>query len=322
MRIGLVCNPFSGGQNSFGKVLQLLQDKLVNHEVVCTYATSILLPTQLPHKVVGDKKVHGTPIDSVIAGQILSDVDLVIVLGGDGTISDVVFGQHLAGKFTPVAGIALGTINAGPLIVFRKLDDLSKLSLEKFSTKPVMGLGVYDNDGQLVGIAFNDVVFSDCTVSSVNGKVCTVEAASYLKGKRLVASPKIVGTALTEVRINRKIVKIPFDVGQIVASPLHEPGIYQGKALFGKLCWAPHLGMKWSMIVTNEPIIRIVDAHEVETSSPLLMAQFIFKDEDSVLIKNTRGFVVIDGNPRLNMEVSKACTLRLIQNAALGCVFK
>lgn len=319
MRIGIVCNPLSGKYTEFNKIWHLLARKLVLHNLFCTYATSRLLPEGIPHNIVGERHVYGTEKDSIIAGSTLQNVDFVIVFGGDGTLSDVVYGQHLAGKLVPIAGVALGTINAGPLVTFKSIDDLLKFNLEEFSAKPVAGVEVYSNES-LIGVAFNDVVFSDCTVSTVEEQVCTVDAKAFLKGQKIVTTPKKIGTSATEIRINGEFIKIPFEIGQIIISPLHKVDVHKGKALSGKLCWAPYLNMIGGMIVSEQPIIKIVTS-ESDALSSLLLSQFIFKSNDVVEVKKTKGFVIVDGNPRLDMESTDKCTLKFNDKAAIACVF-
>ncbi|HOJ88188.1 MAG TPA: diacylglycerol kinase family protein [Pseudothermotoga sp.] len=321
MKIGLVCNSASGRHADFSRIWRLLVPKLSGHELFCTYATAQMLTKDMPYKIVGGLEVHKTQVDSVIAGRVLTDVDFLLVLGGDGTISDVVYGQHMAGKMVPIAGIALGTINAGPLITIRNLEDLARCTFDTFSTEPVAAIEAYTR-GDLVGVAFNDIVFSDCTVSTVNGQVRTVEAKAFLDGRKVVTAPKSIGTPETTLQINDRNVEIPFRIGQIIASPLHQLNMHQAKALSGKLCWAPFLNKHGAMIVSDQPIIRIIDYNEFDVSSPLLIAQFIFDESDVIRIANTKGFVVVDGNPRLDMEVVSECELRLNRTAAMKCVFQ
>ncbi|ABV34354.1 MULTISPECIES: diacylglycerol kinase family protein [Pseudothermotoga] len=319
MRIGIVCNPSSGKYAGFDEIWHLLARELVHHNLFCTYATSRLLPKGIAHSVVGEEHAYGTEKDSIIAGSILQNVDFVIVFGGDGTLSDVVYGQYLAGKLVPIAGVALGTINAGPLVTFKSVDDLLKFNLGKFSTRPVAGVEVYD-DRNLIGVAFNDVVFSNCTVSTVGGQVCTVDAKAFLKGQKIATTPTKIGTSKTEIRINGELVKIPFEIGQIIISPLHKVDVHKGKALSGKLCWAPYLNMVGGMIVSEQPIIKIV-ATELDAISPFLLSQFIFKNSDTVEVGKTKGFVIVDGNPRLDMRSTDKCTLKFNDKAAITCAF-
>ena len=312
-------NPASGDQTRQAIVLKILKEKLCMHEIVCTYSTARFLNDfSLSEVIADDRKAHGTAEDSIRAGMLLIDVDLVIVIGGDGTVCDVVLGQRMAGKTVPTAGVACGTANAGALIAFNTAEDLRKHSFDKkMVVKPILGIDVYRGK-QLVGVAFNDVVFSDCVVSTVDGTTQMVKAREFLSGKKIPASPASIGTVESKIVINDRIVTPDFNIGQIIISPIHNPEVHRAKALSGKLCWLPYTNMRGAMVVTDRPVIKMTTSKDLDPSVPLLMSQFIFGEQDVIRVYGTKGFSIVDGNPRINMEEENSeCVIKLNPRAAL-----
>src|SRR5659263_241271 len=53
------------------------------------------------------------------SAELSSIVDAILVVGGDGTMSDVAYSLFAEGAATPIIGIGAGSTNAGPLITVR-----------------------------------------------------------------------------------------------------------------------------------------------------------------------------------------------------------
>ncbi|SNQ59446.1 diacylglycerol kinase family protein [Candidatus Methanoperedens nitratireducens] len=65
------------------------------------------------------------------AADLAYSVDAILVVGGDGTMSDVAYGLFKAGAVTPILSVGAGSTNAGHLITVRSqwLDRLDPSTL-------------------------------------------------------------------------------------------------------------------------------------------------------------------------------------------------
>ncbi len=318
VKIGVVYNPYSGDKARHADFLTILGKKCKNHTVYCTSYTREFIKEFF----VNDLIAYDVPFieswkHSFMAGKVLLDVDILIVLGGDGTIADVVRGQREAGRLIPILGIGIGTANSGPLINIKEPKELEEISFKELETMPIGGLDVYNKGGEFFGSGFNDIVFSDTLVSTLDGKKTTVDASMFVKGKKKEKEPSFIGKCDTKITINQYNIHIPFKIGQIILSPIYNKEKFIGKAIFGKLCWLPFSNKDASIIVSHAPLIKFIKDIKLEAHIPLYLAQFVFGEEDKVQISNTRGFAIIDGNPRINMEKeSEVVTIRYNTRAA------
>lgn len=317
MKIGIVYNPNAGNSVFQKEAIKALKTKLNSEKLFCSASSHPFLKGCFPDIVcLGKKEAENSYQDSVNAGAELKEMDLVIVFGGDGTVADVVSGQRKTGKLIPIMGIGCGTANAGPLIFTSQLKALEKLDPQKLKLVYVNGLDVYDKNDCLIGTAFNDLVFSDCLVSTSGKTVVTVSAKEFLSGKRNCAEPSKIGTENTSIEINKKIVDIPFEIGQIILSPVYNKSSFACKAVFGKVCWLTHSDKDATMIVTKTPIIKITDTDDLRAENPVLLSQFIFGSKDRLKISGTKGFAIIDGNPRIDMEGDGAAAKIILNSTA------
>ncbi len=302
MRIGIVYNSFSGNKKIHTQYLTLLKDKLKGHTVLCTRATQEVIRdffTSL--KVVNSEPPAYSYLDSINAGKYLKDVDFLIVLGGDGTIADVIKGQRETGSSVPILGIGIGTANAGPFILIKTPKELNNLNFYELEPYPVGGLDVYENE-VFSGTGFNDVVVSDTIISTLNGRMTTVDAFLFINGKKVEKDPSSVGTHDTEISVNEEKLNIPFEISQIILSPIYDKERFIAKAIFGKLCWLPFSDDDASMIIVDKPVIRLLGKNDEEKNTPLFIAQFIFGEKDCITLSNLNGYLIIDGNPRINLR--------------------
>lgn len=321
MKIGIVYNSNAGNSVLQKEALNALEEKLRLKELFCTISSYPFLKETLPEiKCIGDNRVECSFMDSVRAGMILNEMDLIIVFGGDGTVADVVSGQRKTGKLVPIMGIGCGTANAGPLIFTGKIEVLKSIDFEKLEKVNVCGLDVYDENNELVGTAFNDLVFSDCLVSTMEDSVVTVCARSFLEGKRICKTPTFIGTKATLIEINEKETEIPFDIGQIILSPINNKENFSCKAIFGKICWLAYSDKNAAMIISQTPIIKLTGSEDLDAGIPAILSQFIFGSEDRLKISGTRGFAIIDGNPRIDMEMKGSAANIILNNTAAQTV--
>ncbi|MBA7556951.1 hypothetical protein ES705_49678 [subsurface metagenome] len=131
--------------------------------------------------------------------------------------------------------------------------------------------------------------------------------------------PGFISGDHTSLKINSREVVIPFKIAQIFVSPVHNSAAYSYKAVTGKLCWMLFGNKRGALAVSSSPIIQIPTPKDFAAEEGMLLYQFIFDLQDSIEISGTKGFAIIDGNPRLDMEQEKAlCRLSLNEEAAFA----
>ncbi|MBA7563777.1 hypothetical protein ES708_05437 [subsurface metagenome] len=237
-RIGIVYNPNAGNKSLRKQALSILSQKLKQAEIHCTRATYRYIESYFPGiklRLAGE--MTNTYLDSVYAGRVLTDLEFIIALGGDGTVADIITGQKKEGALIPVSCIGCGTANTGPFILTRSIDELKLVDFKELRVHPVTGIEACNREGQFIGTAFNDLVFSDTIVSTVKGKITTIDARKFLQGTRVENLPGFISGDHTSLKINSREVVIPFKIAQIFVSPVHNSAAYSYKAVTGKLCW-------------------------------------------------------------------------------------
>jgi hypothetical protein len=319
-RIGIVYNPNAGNKSFQRQALSILSQKLKKAEIHCTQATYRYIKDYFPNiKLRPSGEMTDTYLDSVYAGQALTDLDFIIALGGDGTVADLITGQKKEGILIPVSCIGCGTVNAGPFILTRSIDELRPVVFKKLRIHPITGIEARNQEGQFIGTAFNDLVFSDTIVSTVKGKVTTIDARKFLLGTRVEKLPGLISGDHTSLKINSREVVIPFKIAQIFLSPVHNSAAYSFKAITGKLCWMAFGNKRGALAVSSSPIVQIPTPKDFIAEQGMLLYQFIFDLQDSIEISGTKGFAIIDGNPRLDLEQENTlCSLSLNEEAAFA----
>lgn len=286
--------------------------------------------------------------DSVNAAIVMarSGADVLVVVGGDGTMADAALGVVLSGRpaeTCPILGIGVGTSNVGALIsirlkglarpgknAFRAQDGASKqgwLNGEGqirsichgggFVRVPRRGL-IAIADGEIVGVAFNDVVIGDTVLATVNGRKVDVRASSFMQRVIEPAIPSPVNGSDCEVALAKHdgssiTVARGTQVGQVVASILD--GRFVGKAISGGACLGDLLDMPAAVAVIDRPIVRVsIDEAGLFKISPVTTRTASFEESDTVRVRGIRqgACVCCDGNPVLEVpENSQALIIEI-----------
>ncbi|HDP76634.1 MAG TPA: hypothetical protein ENN47_00315 [Mesotoga infera] len=316
MRIGLVFNPNSGKLENDRGLMKALASKLQGTHLYCTGSTHFHLKEYFDLEVVGSELILNDYRDTVYAGEVLSETDLVISIGGDGTASDIVAGMRMIGRLAPVAGLALGTANCGPFIVLRSVSDIFEFDFLNIEPIWVTGLDVFEE--KYVGSAFNDIVISETLISTVGLETCTIDASDFFyKNKRTPREPKSIASAESRLEINGEEVSPQFQPAQIIISPFSEDmkSLYAYRAINGLFCWLPYSLCNSAMIVSSRPIITMLEPGETISAE---IKQFILASADTVRLSGFNAFCVIDGNPRVDLSASKGIEVKTNGRAGLG----
>lgn len=316
MNIGLVLNPNSGKRDVFRDLLSSVSSHIKNEKLYCTESTFTHVKDYLKPEVVGSKVVTNTFKDTETAGRDLSEMDLIISFGGDGTISDLICGMRKVRKMVPIVGVALGTANCGPFTIIRTQDDLARFDTSKLTSKWVRGLDVFEDD-RYCGTAFNDVVISDTLVSTVNNEISTVDARRFFHiGERVTKYPGDIGQDNSNVTMNAEIIRVDGRISQIVLSPFSDRDneFYSFRAVNGLFCKIPYCGCNYGMIVSSEPIICIDDSGKAYQTE---LKQAIFSNDDLIEISGFEAFCILDGNPRVDLRQSSGIRIKPNEHAGL-----
>ncbi|MCX9082485.1 MAG: diacylglycerol kinase family protein [Candidatus Methanoperedens sp.] len=266
--------------------------------------------------------IHSNPVGRkgtmLLAAQIAPIVDAILVVGGDGTMSDVAYSLFASGATTPILGIGAGSTNAGPLIT-SKAKDIDNLIPNELFIREVPGI-LADLNGEHKGLGFNDIVLGDTILTTLKGKVVQVSAQEFMNGKKISAPPSRVGTVNSNVIIERKgTIKLIHrgEFGQMFASPLEER--YQGKGLAGGTSLASALCLPAGIAISNEPLINYsIEQDEFLEMEPITTKTASFREGDEVVIRELKEGTClnIDGNPVSILENNSIVRLRYIPSAA------
>ena len=254
----------------------------------------------------------------LIAAQLALKVDTIMVIGGDGTMSDVAYSLFISEASTPILGIGAGSTNAGPLIT-AKAKEIDQLDPRELFIQEVGAILAFRN-GEPKGLGFNDIVFGDTILTTLKGKVVQVSAAQFMKGNKIPAFPARAGTIGSNVSIERKgktklIHKGEF--GQIFASPLEER--YLGKGLAGGTSLAAALGLPAGIAITSEPLVNYsIRQEEFLEIEPIVTTTASFREGDEVIVRGLKDGTClnIDGNPLAILKTDDEVRLRYIPCAA------
>jgi len=258
----------------------------------------------------------------ILANNLSKNVDAILVVGGDGTMSDVAYGLLKSGAITPIIGIGAGSTNAGPLITL-KAAEINRLDLLRLKVHEIGGILARVN-AKPAGIGFNDIVLGDTILTTLHGHVVQVSAEEFMKGIKIPASPQKAGTDDSIVRILRKgktmektlhVHKGMF--GQFFAAPLENR--YLGKGLAGGTSLAAALQLPAGISITSEPLINYsIGIEEFLEMEPIITKTASFRENDKIIVIGLRDRTClnIDGNPLVVLRKEDEVWMQYISSAA------
>ncbi|MDD5367790.1 MAG: diacylglycerol kinase family protein [Anaerolineaceae bacterium] len=189
-------------------------------------------------------------------------IDLLLVIGGDGTFSDVAFALAGVKQAPPMIGIGAGSTNVGPLVTCHRqtVADLDPARFEITSPPAIMV-----SDGQApLGMGFNDCALGFTVVGTREGQICDVDAAAKMQGKNIPGRPRSIGTP--ELRVERigaeRIVTIASGAWiSCVIIGLAERA-FLGKGVTGGVCLAAYTGAPAGCLVASIPLVQVEISRE------------------------------------------------------------
>lgn len=232
-------------------------------------------------------------------------IDVMIVVGGDGTLADVAC-TFLNCKFrAPILGVGAGSTNVGRLITCRA-ERAEQLEVEELEAWDVACLLACVN-GQPLAIGFNDVVLGHTVVGMLNGKRRDLDALKRMSGNLIPGKPRSAGCSSTRVtRRSRDNPDLLIADGASVATVVvgFADSSFFGKAVTGGICLATVAGVPAGCIVSDIPLVQMeIDAATLRRSEPITSRYVSLANEDRIIIEGVAGAVLCaDGNPCRRLE--------------------
>ncbi len=199
-------------------------------------------------------------------------VDLIVIFGGDGTMSDA----SSAFPKKPLLCIGTGTTNVSPLLVnpnFEKLRvvEFSGLYVEKYNR-----------------IAFNDIVAGPTILSTVNGKITEIDALEFMRGRIKRGSGKRFFA-----RVEAENSSIEGYFGNIFASILDKR--YLGKGISGGASISAFVGFNCLIACVSETIvISSMTKSDLKKKEPIKTETISFDRMAKIYAESV---ISADGNP-------------------------
>ena len=215
---------------------------------------------------------HGKDRTFALAQQIAQlGVEALIVIGGDGTLADVVWALHDLTGTPPLLGIGAGTANVGPFITCQAAA-VNRLRGARLVTHHIDGLIVGANGNDL-GLGFNDVVLDFTVLATVNGAMTTVSAAEKMKGLNVPRDVEGVWTESTRV-IKRSargetIIAQGDQVETVIVGLPDER--FHGKAIAGGVLLTSLVNDAAGCLVCSHSLVRMkIDPETYRRSEPIV----------------------------------------------------
>jgi hypothetical protein len=304
-KVGLIINPVAGqGQAANLHLAQMSIAALgVRHVFTGEGPLGALAMETLPCRVTAyGVDTSGSRIQTLQLAEKLAvqALDLILVVGGDGTLADVAFVMATCKNSPPLLGIGAGSTNAGALITCTA-DEIDHLREMKFEIMPITGLLAYLND-ELIGIGFNDCVLGFTVVATLNGQLRDVGVAEKFAGRNVPDHPRSIALPNTRVERNRgpehQLIAQGKEVGTVIIGLAEPPFI--AKAITGGVCLTAITGLQAGCLVADQPLVRIeVTSEETLTSEPIHSSYLSFDEKDRIYVTGVREGtgLCVDGTP-------------------------
>ncbi len=322
-RVGLIVNPVAGS----GALDSLLAARRV---VERCGAKEVLTG----HGPTGEKALSGWPgsvctcavaettgisqTRALARWMIGQKLDALVVVGGDGTLSDAALE---VGSALPVVGVGTGSTNVGRLITCRasRVEELNFSELETWRVDALLA----SVNGDLTGIAFNDVVIGTTIVGTIDGQRRDLSAAERIAGRSIPTTPRPIGdrdSKVTRVQASgQALVAEGENVGTVVAG-FAEPAFF-GKAITGGICLATLAHVPAGCLVCSLPLAQVgMSASRLLSVSPFVSTYVSLSEGISVAVENVAGdaAVCVDGNPIHRLKKSDRVSISVRTGAVIG----
>lgn len=275
----------------------------------------------------GDRRPLADQVDesrsrtrSLALAAVKDGADALLVVGGDGTLSDAATALHLAGVRCPIIGIGAGSINAGDLITCA-VSDVADLAGATLESAPVGAMSV-TVAGSLLALAFNDVYVGTTIVSTSEGRLRDLSATARLAGRAEPQRPQRL--QCPDARITRAgpggdvLVAAGAMAGSVVIARTAVPGM-RGKAIVGGVGLSATSGMPGGCLVADRPLVQVeLGAAELLAEEPLHLAYASFGPQHAIELTGFGAPAALsaDGNPLRELAPEDRVQVRFEPEAA------
>ncbi len=301
-RVGLIVNPVAGLGSAHNLAAARQVVASLGPDLVVTGARDLGANAVSEAKVIPVPDIRGRAATQFLARQIIATgVDVLIVVGGDGTLADVAFVLLEADSHCPLLGIGAGSTNVGDLIACRT-DAISILEDARFEIDTVDAL-VAGCNGQDLALAFNDVVIGTTVLGTLDGRVRDLDATAFFAGEQKVGTPQAVGSATSVVSKTSGERTIHVARGTLVGTVVVGFAHYEcfwGKAIVGGVGLSNLTGQPAGCQVCAQPLVRTELTPTALAETEPLSSSYISLNEDETIQATGIGppaVLCADGNP-------------------------
>jgi len=315
-KIGVIVNPKSGLGAAHNLCVAQQAVAALGAESVVTGA-GLLGGDALPAaRVLSIPALMGRAASQALARAALdSGVDALVVIGGDGTLSDVASTIYQAGMMCPLLGIGAGSINAGDLITCKaaQVDDLRGCDLR---VERLNALEAAYN-GRVMALAFNDIVIGTTIVGTVDGNYRDLDAKAFMDGRQERIQPRPVGREGARVVRRGSSGEVLVSSGQAVGTVVVGFSQYEcffGKAISGGVCLSSVAGAPAGCIVSDHPlVVTRLDLDVQMRTEPVHSAYVSLTGDDVIEVTGLDDPAVLcaDGNPLAALRPADECQMRV-----------
>jgi hypothetical protein len=319
--LGLIVNQWAGAGADVGAVESVLGALGAQHVVTGPgdLGSALVDPARWSVEVVPVPDERSAAQTMALA-RALADrgVELIAVIGGDGTLADVAAAIVDRPGAPAVCGIGSGSMSVGQLVTCA-IADLDRLDGRRLEECPVPAL-VAMHAGTSA-LAFNDVVLGTTLVGTLGGRLRDLDAVAYLQGQRRPGRPRSIGQAGTLVwrtggrgaaggsgdnkEAGGMVVARGRRVGGVVAG-FTSPA-FTGKAVTGGVCLSSWAGLAACCVVSDVPLARVeLTPASVAAMRPVRCSYASLDGDQRLVIDGARPGTVLltDGNPLAVLDES------------------
>lgn len=319
-KIGLIVNPKSGRGAAHNLQLAQRLVQTLRVQTVLTGPGSLGADAIASARVLAISTLTGRAASQEVAAAAVQEgVDALVVVGGDGTLSDIAFAVFQAGSGCPILGVGAGSINAGDLMTC-KATQVDTLHACEFRVEPLNALETSHN-GHVMALAFNDVVIGATIVGTVDGAYQDLDANAFLESRQAAGKPRPIGGDSARVTKHSPrgeiLVGSGQSVGTVVAGFAHYECFF-GKAIIGGVGLSGVAGAPAGCIVCEQALVctQLDLAHHLQTE-PIRSAYVSLLEDEVLRITGLDSPAVLcaDGNPLAALRPSDTSEIRIRPDA-------
>ena len=324
-RLGLIVNPRAGrGDETNARVARRLIETL-NPGTTLVGAGEMGADALMGLRVepLDYAPAQGRARTPALVGKMLAHaIEMIAVVGGDGTMADVTFALYRAASRVPILGVGVGSANVGGLVTVLG-DDVTQLANARLEPYALDALLAGAN-GETLGIAFNDVVISTTVLATINGQLTEVQVAPKIAGENIPGKSEAIFTDATRVWRESPNGTTEIARGDQVGTFLcgFPDSRFFGKAIAGQACLAAYLDLPAGCLVGSQPLVRMIaDAAELMRDEPFISRYASFDENSVIHAIGLRDGVALcaDGNPlkilsrddKVTVSVKRRCITAL-----------